>query len=217
MEEMFNLPLIGDIAPEFNVQSTQWFVSFPEDYKWKRVVLFSHPADFTPVCTTEFIWFQKKYSDFKNINTELLWYSVDWIHSHIERLKNIKKNFWIDIEFPLLAWSQIWYLYWMLHPNADTSATVRAVFIINPDWIISALMYYPLSNWRNVDEIYRLVKWLQTTYKYQKATPENWPNNAIFGDKVIIPPASTMKDSVEFTEKYENKDRYLCVEKNPNK
>ncbi len=121
------------MAPEFKAQSTQGFINFPEDYKGKRVVLFSHPADFTPVCTTEFIGFQRAYADFKAINTELLGYSVDGVHSHIEWLKNVEKNFGVKVEFPLLAGSKIAHLYGMLHPNADTSVTVRAVFVINPE------------------------------------------------------------------------------------
>ncbi len=217
MENQNTLPLIWDMAPTFKALSTQWVVNFPEDYKGKRVVLFSHPADFTPVCTTEFIWFQKAYDDFKAINTELLWYSVDGIHGHIEWLRNIEKNFWIKVEFPLLAWQQIAHLYGMLHPNADNSATVRAVFVINPEGKISAIMYYPLSNGRSVAEVLRLVKSLQTTAEHKRATPENWPNNPIFGDKVIVPPASTMEDAKTYPEKYENKDWYLCTEENPNK
>ena len=217
MENLNTLPLIGDMAPEFTAQSTQWLVNFPQDYKWKRTVLFSHPADFTPVCTTEFIGFQNAYADFKAINTELLWYSVDWVHSHIEWLKNVEKNFGVKVEFPLLAGSQIAHLYGMLHPNADTSVTVRAVFVVDPTGKIAAIMYYPLSNGRSVSEILRLVKSLQTTEKHGRATPENWPNNATFGDKVIVPPASTMDQSVENASKYENKDRYLCTEENPNK
>lgn len=212
MTENMKLPLIGDMAPEFVAQSTQWTISFPTDYKGKWVVLFSHPADFTPVCTTEFIGFQNHYESFKAINTELLWYSVDGIHSHIEWIKNIKKNFDITIEFPLLAGSQIAYLYGMLHPQADSSATVRAVFVINPEGKIAAIMYYPLSNGRSVEEILRLVKALQTTATHKRATPENWPNNSIFGKKVIVPPASTMAQSEENPAKYEHKDRYLCVE-----
>jgi len=217
MENQNTLPLIWDMAPTFKALSTQWVVNFPEDYKGKRVVLFSHPADFTPVCTTEFIGFQNFYEDFKAINTELLWYSVDGIHGHIEWLRNIEKNFWIKVEFPLLAWQQIANLYGMLHPNADDSATVRAVFVINPEGKISAIMYYPLSNGRSVSEILRLVKSLQTTAEHKRATPENWPNNPIFGDKVIVPPASTMEDAKTYPEKYENKDWYLCTEENPNK
>ncbi len=213
MDQQIRMPLIGDQAPEFTAQSTQWAINFPQDYKWKRVVLFSHPADFTPVCTTEFIWFQDHYEEFKKINTDLLWYSIDGIHSHIEWLKNIEKNFWVKIEFPLLAGNQIAYLYGMLHPNADSSATVRAVFVINPEGKISAIMYYPLSNGRSVEEIVRLVKALQTTAKHKRATPENRPNNRLFQDKVIVPPASTMKDAEEYPQKYEHKDWYLCLDK----
>lgn len=217
MENQISMPLIWDQAPAFETQSTQWRVKFPEDYKGKWVVLFSHPADFTPVCTTEFIGFQNAYEDFKKINTELLWYSIDGIHSHIERLKNIKKNFWVEVQFPLLGGTEIAYLYGMLHPKADSSATVRAVFVINPEGKISAIMYYPLSNGRSVAEVLRLVKSLQTTAKHKRATPENRPNNSMFGDKVIVPPANTMKQAIEYSEKYENKDWYLCIENNPNK
>ena len=217
METQNTLPLIGDMAPAFQAQSTAWPINFPKDYKGKRVVLFSHPADFTPVCTTEFIWFQKAYEDFKAINTELLWYSVDWLQWHIEWLRNIERNFGVKVEFPLLAGSKIAHLYGMLHPNADDSTTVRAVFVINPEGQIAAIMYYPLSNGRSVAEILRLVKALQTTAKHKRATPENRPNNPIFGDKVIVPPAGTMKDAVTNAQKYENKDWYICVEQNPNK
>lgn len=217
MENQFKMPLIGDMAPAFKATSTAGMVNFPEDYKGKWVVLFSHPADFTPVCTTEFIGFQNAYEDFKAVNTELLGYSVDGIQGHIERLRNIEKNFGVTVKFPLLAGQQIAYLYGMLHPNADSSATVRAVFVINPEGKIAAIMYYPLSNGRSVAEVLRLVKSLQTTAKYKRATPENWPNNPVFGDKVIVPPASTMADAVTNPQKYENKDWYLCTEENPNK
>lgn len=217
MENQVTMPLIWDQAPAFTTQSTQGIIKFPEDFKGKWVVLFSHPADFTPVCTTEFVGFQNAYEDFKKNNTELLGYSIDGVHSHIERVKNIDKNFWVKIEFPLLAGTQIAHLYGMLHPNADTSATVRAVFVINPEWKIMAIMYYPLSNGRSVAEVLRLVQSLQTTAKYKRATPENRPNNPIFGDKVIVPPASTMAEAISYPQKYKNKDWYLCVEENPNK
>jgi len=216
METQITLPLIGDHTPAFKAQSTQWPINFPEDYKGKRVVLFSHPADFTPVCTTEFIAFQNTYESFKAINTELLGYSIDGIHSHIERLKNIERNFGVKVEFPLLAGTQIAHLYGMLHPKADSSATVRAVFVINPEGNIAAIMYYPLSNGRSVAEIVRLVKSLQTTTSYKRATPENRPNNKLFGDKVIVPPANTMEQSIEYAKTYENKDWYLCTQDNPN-
>ncbi len=224
MENVFDMdydypriPLIWEKAPNFVAPSTMWPINLEEDYKWKWVILFSHPADFTPVCTTEFIWFQNKKDEFEKRNTELIWYSVDWIHSHIAWVKNIKEKFWVDITFPIVAHPSIAHNYWMLQPSADDSHTVRAVFVIDPDGKIAAIMYYPLSNWRSVSEILRLIDSLQMTTNHGRATPENWPNNSIFWDDVIVPPATSMKESEENPSKYENKDWYLCTEKNPKK
>jgi len=211
------IPLIGEAAPEFTAPSTTGMINFPEDYKGKWVVLFSHPADFTPVCTTEFIWFQAKKSEFDARNTELIWYSVDGIHSHIAWVRNIKEKFDVTIEFPIVAHPSIAHNYGMLQPSADDSHTVRAVFIIDPAGKIAALMYYPLSNGRNIDEILRLIDSLQTTANHGRATPANWPNNEIFGDKVIVPPASCMEDAVSNESNYECKDWYICTDINPNK
>ena len=208
--EAINIPLIGDNAPVFKAPSTLWEINFPEDYKWKWVVLFSHPADFTPVCTTEFISFQKHLDEFKKRNAELIGYSVDGVHSHIAWVKNIKEKFGINIEFPVIAHPKIAYLYGMLHPNADDSHTVRAVFIIDPEWKIASVLYYPLSNGRNIKEILRLIDALQTTYKHNKATPANWPENEIFGDKLIIPPADSLQKAEENLKKFECKDWYIC-------
>lgn len=217
MDQLQNrIPLIGERAPEFKAQSTHWVVNFPWDYKGKWTVLFSHPADFTPVCTTEFIWFQNKIQEFDNINTQLVWYSIDWIQSHIAWVRNIKEKFWVEITFPIVAHPSIAYLYGMLQPSADDSHTVRAVFIINPDWIISTIMYYPLSNWRNIDEIIRIIKALQTTFTHKRATPANWPNNEIFWDKVIVPPASDLNQAEINESQYECKDWYICTQNNPN-
>ena len=212
-----NIPLIGEQAPAFKAPSTQWEINFPEDYKGKWVVLFSHPADFTPVCTTEFMAFQAKKEEFDALNCELIGYSVDGVHSHIAWVKNIKEKFGVDITFPIVAHPSIAYNYGMLQPTADDSHTVRAVFVIDPEGKIAALMYYPLSNGRNIDEIIRLVKSLQTTAKYGRATPANWPNNEIFGDRVIVPPASSCEESKENVEKYDCKDWYICTDENPNK
>lgn len=211
------IPYIGEIAPSFNAPSTMWMLNFPQEYKGKWTVLFSHPADFTPVCTTEFIWFQDKFEEFKKRNVELIWYSIDWLQSHIAWVRNIKEKFWVEITFPIVAHPKIAYDYGMLQPSADDSHTVRAVFIINPESKISAIMYYPLSNGRNIDEILRLIDGLQTTYNHWRATPANWPNNSMSWDKVIVPPASTVSDAIKNESKYENKDWYICFDKNPNK
>ncbi len=210
-----NIPLIWEDAPAFKAPSTKGMIDFPNDYTWKWVVLFSHPADFTPVCTTEFISFQKNYSEFKKRNCELLWYSLDWINSHIAWVKNIKEVFWIEIEFPIVAHPSIAYKYWMLQSSADDSHTVRAVFIIDPDWKIASLLYYPLSNGRNIKEILRLVDALQITNKYDKATPANWPENELFGDRVIIPPAESCAQAKVNSDSFDCKDWYICTEKNP--
>jgi len=196
--DMPNVPLIGEQAPEFKAPSTRWEINFPEDYEWKWVVLFSHPADFTPVCTTEFMAFQAKKEEFEKLNCDLIGYSVDWVHSHIAWVKNIKEKFGVEITFPIVAHPSIAYNYGMLQPTADDSHTVRAVFIIDPEGKIAALMYYPLSNGRNIDEILRLVKSLQTTADYGRAT-------------------ESMEQAKENTEKFDCKDWYICTDENPNK
>lgn len=225
MEDMFEMdsydepriPLIWENAPSFNSATTMWPINFPEDYKGKWTILFSHPWDFTPVCTTEFMAFQDKKEDFDKRNVKLLWYSVDWLHSHIAWVKNIKESFWVDIEFPIVADLSIAYKYGMLHPTANSNQTVRAVFVISPEWKIAAIMYYPLSNWRNVDELLRLIDSLQMSSENWRATPANWPNNKVFWDDVIVPPASSLKIADENQKKFDNKDWYICTEKNPNK
>ena len=213
-ETQTTIPLIGQEAPVFHAASTQGEVKFPLDYKGKWVVLFSHPADFTPVCTTEFMGFQDKYADFKAVNTELIGYSVDGVHSHIEWVRNIKKNFDVEIEFPIVAGPQIAHLYGMLH-DVDSTHTVRAVFVINPEGKIAAIMYYPLSNGRSIDEILRLVKALQKTHDQGVATPENWPNNKRLDSDVIIPPADSMEKASanESNADYKCYDWYLCTKK----
>lgn len=212
MENNFSIPLIGQDAPSFSCASTKWPLNFPEDYKWKWTVIFSHPADFTPVCTTEFMGFQDRYKDFLDVNCELIGYSVDWVHSHIEWARNIKKLFDVEIEFPIAAGMEIAQKYWMVHA-VDSTHTVRAVFVINPEWKIAALMYYPMSNWRSIDEILRLVKALQKTAKDWKATPENWPNNARLGSDVIVPPATSVEQAKANEENWDYKcyDWYLCT------
>jgi len=213
---MPRIPLIGENAPAFSGPSTTWAINFPEDYKGRWVVLFSHPADFTPVCTTtEFVGFQDKKSEFDKRNVDLIGYSVDGIHSHIAWVHNIKDKLNVDIEFPIIADPSIAVNYGMLQPSADNSHTVRAVFVINPDGKIAALMYYPLSNGRNIDEILRLVDSLQMTATHKRATPANWPNNDLFWSDVIVQPAENLEQAKSNPAKYEHKDWYLCSEKMP--
>ena len=213
-ENNFRIPLIGEKAPAFKAQTTQGPINFPEDKAGKWVVLFSHPADFTPVCTTEFLGFQDLKAEFDAINTDLLGYSVDGIHSHIEWVRNIKKNFDVDIEFPIIAGPEVAKKYGMIH-SIDSTVTVRAVFVINPEGIISAIIYYPLSNGRDIKEILRLVKALQKTYNDKVATPESWPKNARLENDLIIPPASSMEDAKKNEENpnYKCYDWYICTKK----
>ncbi len=212
------IPLIGDKAPEFKAQTTYGEINFPGDFKGHWVVLFSHPADFTPVCTTEFLSFQRLLREFEARNTKLLGYSVDGIHSHIEWVRNIERNFDVKIEFPIAAGSHIAHKYGMIHPNADHTLTVRAVFVISPGGYIAAIMYYPLSNGRNIFEIIRLIDSLQMSYYNQRATPANWPHNKIYNDQVIVPPATTLNEATEREEKYKDaKDWYIVTEPAPPK
>jgi len=216
MESNTSFPLIGDLAPSFIAQTTQGEINFPADYLGSWVVLFSHPADFTPVCTTEFLGFQDLIKEFEARNTKLLGYSVDGIHSHIEWLRNIKKNFGVDIEFPVAAGGHIAHLYGMVHPNADKMLTVRAVFIISPKGVVATIMYYPLSNGRNIFEILRTIDSLQLSVHNQKATPANWPHNRIYKDRVIVPPATTLEEANQVKDLYADaKDWYIATEENP--
>lgn len=189
-EEPASLPLIGDDAPEFEAQTTTGHVKFPADYKGKWVILFSHPADFTPVCTTEFITFATMQDEFKKLNAELIGLSIDSITSHIAWLKDIKdhveykglKN--VEIKFPVIAdiKMEVAKKYGMLQPGASDTKAVRAVFIINPSGKVKAILYYPLSAGRNMEEIKRLLQALQVNEKDGVSTPANW----MPGDDVVM-------------------------------
>ena len=159
-------------------------------------MLFSHPADFTPVCTTEFVGFQKRYEEFKKLNCELIGLSIDQVFSHIKWVEWIKEKLNVEIEFPIIAddTGTIAYLYGMIHPGKGTN-TVRSVFIIDPSGIIRAILYYPQELGRNLDEILRMVRALQISDEENVAMPANWPNNELIGDKVIIPPACLLYTS----------------------
>ena len=182
-------PLIGDKAPSFTAQSTQGEIHFPDDFNGKWVILFSHPTDFTPVCTTEFIYFAEMMQEFESLNTKLIGLSIDSLSSHLAWLYAIQKDVVfqgmknIKIEFPLIADlnGHIARQFCMLHPNASHTKTVRAVFFINPKGIIRTILYYPSSLGRNFDELKRILIGLQLNEKLGISTPANWQP----GDEVI--------------------------------
>ncbi len=194
-------PKIGDRV-EFKALTTHGEIDFPKDFEGKWVVLFSHPADFTPVCTTEFVAFAKRYEQFKELNCELIGLSIDQVFSHIKWVEWIKEKLGVEIPFPIIAddRGQIAEKLGMIHPAKGTN-TVRAVFIFDPKGVIRAMLYYPQELGRNVDEILRMVKGLQVSDANGVAIPANWPNNELIGDKVIIPPATDEKTAKERLEK----------------
>ncbi len=194
MEEK-KMPLIGEKFPELEVQTTHGKKTLPEEFKGKWFILFSHPADFTPVCTTEFVAFQTKYEDFKKINCELIGLSIDQVFSHIKWVEWIKENLDYSIEFPIIAddTGRVANTLGLIHPAMGTN-TVRAVFIVDPNSVIRAMLYYPQELGRNMSEILRMVKGLQLSTEKDVAIPANWPNNEIVKDDVIVGPASSFEE-----------------------
>lgn len=207
------IPLIGEKFPELRVLTTHGVKKLPDDYRGKWFVLFSHPADFTPVCTTEFVAFAKRYEDFKKLNTELIGLSVDSTFSHIKWIEWIKEKFKIEIPFPIIADPQgaVAKKLGMLHAESATH-TVRAVFIVDDRGVIRTILYYPLNLGRLIDEILRIVKGLQITDRYGRALPANWPNNELIGSGVIVPPATTVKEAEERLKEYKCFDWWFCYE-----
>ncbi len=188
------LPRLGQAAPKFEAVTTHGVLRL-EDYKGSWLILFSHPADFTPVCTTEFIGFAKLYPEFKKRNVELLGLSIDSTYSHIAWVRNIEEKFGVKIPFPVIADlnKEVATAYGMVMPGESKTETSRCVFVIDPDGIVRAMIYYPLTTGRNMDEIMRLIDALQTSDKYKVATPANWRP----GDKVIVPPPNTQEMAEE--------------------
>lgn len=209
-----SMPRIGDQAPDFTAVTTHTpAMKFSEWQGDSWVVLFSHPADFTPVCTTELSELARRNAEFASLNTKLIGLSVDSIHSHLAWVQNMKQVMGVEIPYPLIADldMKVASLYGMIHPGASSTATVRAVFFIDPKRTIRALIYYPMSNGRSVDEILRLVKSLQTADTHACATPVDWKP----GQKVVVPPPKTVADVAErlsHTGKdYEVRDFYLSL------
>ncbi len=202
------LPRLNEPAPAFEAPTTHG-VKRLEDYKGKWLVLFSHPADFTPVCTTEFIAFAKRHGDFQALNCELLGLSIDSHYSHIAWERNIRDNFGVEIPFPIIAdlSMQVARAYGMIQPGASDTSAVRATFVIDPEGILRAMVYYPMTNGRSIDEFVRLVQALQTSDEHKVATPEAWQP----GDKVIVPPPATAEAArARMDEGYECSDWYFC-------
>ncbi len=207
------MPLIGDKFPKIEVQTTHGMMSLPEDYKNKWFVFFSHPADFTPVCTTEFVAFQKRYLEFKDLNCELIGLSVDQVFSHLKWTEWIRDNLDVEIEFPIVAdTGKVANMLGLIHP-AQGANTVRAVFVVDPEGIIRAILYYPKELGRNMDEIIRMIKGFQVIDEHNVATPANWPENELIKDRVIVPPAADVKTAKERIKQYECFDWWLCHKK----
>lgn len=211
-------PLLGDKFPEMKVQTTRGQIELPNHFNGKWFVLFSHPADFTPVCTTEFVAFQKRYDKFKALNCDLIGLSVDQVFAHIKWEEWIKENLDIEIQFPIIAdTGSVAEKLGLIHPGKGTN-TVRAVFVVDAEAKIRIILYYPQELGRNMDEILRVVEAMQISDKNKVAMPANWPNNEIVGDHVIIPPATDVKTANERLEKakageFECFDWWLCHKK----
>ncbi|MBR4284113.1 MAG: peroxiredoxin [Anaerotignum sp.] len=188
-ENINRLPLIGDKAPSFQALTTNGTVNFPEDYKGNWVLFFSHPSDFTPVCTTEFMTMASMEEEFRQMNVALLGLSVDSLYSHIAWIRKIEELEWkgmknIKINFPVIADlnTKVSTLYGMLQPNVSSTQAVRAVFVIDPEGIIRSITYYPLTTGRNFHEIKRMIQALQKSDETHNSTPANWQP----GDDLII-------------------------------
>ena len=207
------MPLIGERFPSVEVQTTQGKVELPDVYSGKWFVFFSHPADFTPVCTTEFVAFQKRYDDFKKLGCELIGLSIDQVFSHIKWVEWIKDNLEVEIKFPIIAdTGKVANLLGLIHPGKGTN-TVRAVFVVDPNATIRANLYYPQELGRNMDEILRMVKGFQISDREKVGIPANWPENELIKDEVIISPPTDEKSAKERKAQYECFDWWFCHRK----
>ena len=213
-----SMPLLGDKFPKMKVTTTRGVLELPEHFKGKWFVLFSHPADFTPVCTTEFVAFQKRYNQFKDLGCELIGLSVDQVFAHMKWEEWIKENMDVEIKFPIIAdTGKVAETLGLIHPGKGTN-TVRAVFVVDPESKLRTILYYPQELGRNMDEIVRVVKALQISDKQKVAMPANWPENEIVNDHVIVPPATNIemikkRKQQEETGEIECFDWWLCHKK----
>ncbi len=215
MEEQKNrLPLLGEDFPKMQVKTTHGMMDLPTAFKNKWFIVFSHPADFTPVCTSEFVAFAKRHNQFKNLSCELIGLSIDQVFSHIKWTEWIKDNLKIDIRFPIIAddQGQVARKLGMVHPGKGSN-TVRAIFIVDPKGKIRLIMYYPQEVGRNMDEILRSVEALQIADKKKVAMPAGWPKNELIKDQVIIPPAADEKTAKQRRKKKDCFDWWFCYKK----
>ena len=207
-DNIIRLPRLNEPAPVFEAETTHGVLRL-SDYEGSWLILFSHPADFTPVCTTEFVGFAEIYPELQKRNVELIGLSVDSLYSHIAWVRNIEEKLGVQIPFPVIADlnKEVATAYGMVMPGESSTETSRCVFVIDPKGILRAMIYYPLTTGRNMQEILRLITALQTTDEYGMATPANWQP----GDQVIVPPPRTTEDAQERMEAgYECTDWYLC-------
>ena len=214
-EKYEGIPLIGDKFPEIRVTTTHGKINLPNDYAGKWFILFSHPADFTPVCTTEFAGFAQRADQLKELNCELIGLSIDQVFSHIKWVQWIEENLGIKVPFPVIADNgRLSKKLGMLHPNKGSN-TVRAVFVVDPNSIIRLILYYPQEIGRNLDEIVRIIKALQFSDKNNVAAPANWPENDLIGDKAIVSPPITVEDAEKRLKDkdLECKDWWFCYKK----
>ncbi|MEM0343732.1 MAG: peroxiredoxin [Thermoplasmata archaeon] len=208
------MPLLGDRFPEIEVQTTHGKMVLPNAYKGRWFVLFSHPGDFTPVCTTEFMAFASASDEFAKLNCELIGLSIDQVYSHIKWVEWIKEKMGVEVRFPVIAdgMGALAQKLGMIHPGKGNN-TVRAVFAVDPNGIVRLILYYPQEIGRNTDEVLRIVRALQTADANKVALPANWPNNAVLKDRVIIPPASDEKTAKERLKNFECFDWWFCHKK----
>jgi peroxiredoxin 2/4 len=208
--ESGSMPLLGDKFPTLNVQTTHGPMTLPDDMKGSWFVLFSHPADFTPVCTTEFVAFQKRVDQFDKLGVKLIGLSVDQIFSHIKWIEWIKEHLDVEITFPIVAANDtIANALGLLHPGKGTN-TVRAVYVGDPKGNIRLVLYYPQEIGRDMDEVVRAVTALKLSDEQKIAVPAGWPKNELIGDRVIIPPPNNEKDAKKRLENYEGYDWWFC-------
>ena len=211
MEQItMNMPLLGDDFPQLAVSTTHGTLNLPGDLKGSWFVLFSHPADFTPVCTTEFVAFQKLMPEFEKLGVKLIGLSIDQIQSHLKWIEWIKEKLGVEITFPVIAANDsIANQIGLLHPGKGTN-TVRAVFIVDPNGKVRLVLYYPQEIGRNMEEIVRAVKALQTSDKNKVALPADWPNNGLIKDRAIIPPPPTEAEAKKRLKEYDGYDFWFC-------